>query len=89
MTHEEVGHRVARWVADAPFVVSAVLAFLQRFVPAVARDAERSLGIGGRLRISIDLEAGAVTRFRVRLLRSDADAYCNETLYTWEPPKGD
>lgn len=83
MIHEALERRVAQWVADAPFVVSAVLAFLGRFVPAVRKDADRSLALGGRVRIIIDVEGDHVSVVKVRLLRSEFDQYRNRTLYAW------
>lgn len=85
MIHALLEERVARWLSDAPLVASGVMSFLKRILPDVHGDAERTLSSGGRLRISVDLDGLAVTRFRVRLLRPETDASCNTTIYTWRP----
>jgi hypothetical protein len=87
--HALLEQRIARWLAEAPAVAAHVVSFLRRFLPAVAADVEQALAKGGRLRIVIDMEAGAVSRFRVRLLRSEMDDFCNRTVYSWGPPKKD
>lgn len=89
MKHDQLEQRIARWVAAAPAAVAHVMSFLRRFLPAVAADVDQAVAIGGRLRIIIDLEAGEVSRFRVRLLRSEVDEFCNRTVYSWAPSKSD
>ena len=74
-----------RWVNDAPQVAEEVLRFLGRHAPADHADAQAELAAGGRLRISIDVESREISRFRVRLLRSEASPYQNTTLYDWRP----
>lgn len=89
VTYEFLEQHVARWVTGAVTVADAVMIFLRRFLPAVAADVDQAVAKGGRLRIVIDLEAGAISRFRVRLLRSEMDSYSNRTVYDWRPPSDD
>lgn len=89
MNHDQLEQRIARWLDAAPSAVAHVMSFLRRFLPAVAADVDRAVAKGGRLRVVIDMEAGAVSRFRVRLLRSEVDEFCNRTVYSWAPSKGD
>lgn len=88
MKHDQLEQRIARWVATAPAAVAHVMSFLGRFLPDVAADVGQALARGGRLRVVLDLEAGTVSRFRVRLLRPDPDPEVNRTVYTWRRSAG-